>query len=554
MNLRAVAPQGSRFTCVDFTQQISQPKPPFSPPVQSTTPDVCNAGYTLLDDPEGGFFLAGLQDELWGQSSFASPGPLSEPTAELHGEVQAKAGAQGSAEAQGSADPKNTLPPVLNALHWMNERTRSTAHRLLKECPTIESAFVVMLSATNSGKRSSEERPRVAATLGLMARYREDSPERKTYACMCLINLRCERSLGSIVKYYQGLAAALPDDDIPDELAPYKNVVISRARHAIAYIRAHDFPAPQETQEPSVADPQADKALQVRKAMDEIEEKLNAYESRPTTVAQVTFRHLTQQVEVLVQTLKEKAQGAQGAQAALKRKHKTVIAEGERGAKVMAQTLCDDEPRGQARKQPRLTSQCSNRPMTDRDGHLSHSLVSQPFRHSHFFISAPPTRKSSTVDVVQPAPQSLQTPAPSRWGPASFAGHLKVLAMQNLNPPVQQAIDVIAACANRQDLPRALTSLSPAGFSGLLSLMATFNEAAAGELALYAAVSCIEINEPFPERLVMVVVSALPLVKALPDDVTGTLTLAYQTFHQPSAELKGAMQALFDRLMHGPRK
>lgn len=158
-----------------------------------------------------------------------------------------------------------------------------------------------------------------------------------------------------------------------------------------------------------------------------------------------------------------------------------------------------------------------------------------------------------TANPVMSAPLRVQPQAPTGWGPASFARNLQMLAMQNLTPSVHQALDAIAKCERRIDLLITLKNLSPEAFSGLMELVCYFNKDAAGELAVYAAISHIEMNEPFPEQHLQSVLDALPLVKALPDDVAFTLMLAKQTSHQ-SPPLQEAMQTLFNTLMHGPRK
>ena len=138
--------------------------------------------------------------------------------------------------------PSNdTLPPVLRALHHINEKQKSQAHRQLKQCTTIEQALVEMLAASNSGTHCHGPAPmRVGSVLGLVARLPLNSRVRETFACMCLVRMRMERSAMGVANRYIDLANTLPRQFPADELGPYQQVLIACGRLAIQQIRDED--------------------------------------------------------------------------------------------------------------------------------------------------------------------------------------------------------------------------------------------------------------------------------------------------------------------------
>lgn len=207
--------------------------------------------------------------------------------------------------------PSNdTLPPVLRALHHINEKQKSQAHRQLKQCTTIEQALVEMLAASNSGTHCHGPAPmRVGSVLGLVARLPLNSRVRETFACMCLARMRMERSAMGVANRYIDLANTLPRQFPADELGPYQQVLIACGRLAIQQIRDED--AEHFKKQPSEA----------LDALARIENRLNDYEAQPCVQPQVSIEELRRQVGV-----RYPQRGTPSA-SSLKRRHEQTVTE-----------------------------------------------------------------------------------------------------------------------------------------------------------------------------------------------------------------------------------
>jgi hypothetical protein len=154
-----------------------------------------------------------------------------------------------------------------------------------------------------------------------------------------------------------------------------------------------------------------------------------------------------------------------------------------------------------------------------------------------------------------PARQTIINHPLPPWGPAGY--FKQMLAMQNsgkflLTSQTINTIDALAACANRQQLVQAMSSISVDGFIEMLELTNTLNKEVAGEIALATTLYYMENGLRIPDFVIPHLAGALSLVKRLPDDVTFSFNLAMQAAQLPPA-LRDAMQSLFNDLMHQKR-
>ncbi len=407
--------------------------------------------------------------------------------------------------------PNRALPPVLKALHLISEKQKGQAHRQLKQCATVEQALVEMLAASNSGKRGNGPSPaRVVSVLGLLARLPLKSPVRGTFACLCLVRMRVERSAKGAAKRYIDLANALPPQFPTDELGPYQQVLIECGRQAIQQIRDEDVE--HFKQQPSEA----------LDALTRIESRLMEYQAQPCSPPQVSIEALRRQVGV-----RYPLRGTHSA-SSLKRRHERIVAETTPADAVDEADEENMSPTGEQRPLPAGVGRHAMRPMPPSPG-----------------LTAPGPMRSWGIP-----PQPVAT-----WGPARFAGELHAMVLRGsliVRQPVAQALQVFATCLNRQGLTRALPSIHDAqGFLDMLNLMLGLNPPAAGELALHTALNYIERGLVMPDAVATAVVGALSQVSAWPQDVPFSLTLMNQVGLQPPL-VREAVANLIDRLLHGP--
>ena len=400
--------------------------------------------------------------------------------------------------------PADTRPSVLRAISALPKKLRCEAHSKLAQCRTIEDALAEMLAARNSGKKySGNERLRVLSVLGLLGRLSLGTSDSQIFACMCLINMRAERNPRTPVLYAK-LAEALPPT-FPDELGPYKTVLIDACREAIKLIRGSD------TAHFGNYLPMALDALKL------LETKLQAYEREPTAHEQVSGDQLKRLSE-----LRYAKRASQSSANSLKRTHEETVHE----------TFTEHGGTNSSTEPPPLLS------------------LAPPTHHSH--LLTPPTQPSlphtSPGTLSGPRPQ----PSPPSWSPARYAAELQVLAQQGtllLLQPVAHTLAAFAACRDRQQLNQVMQSITLPGFLGMLGLMRSLNPGAAGEVALYTALYYVERTLLLPNGLAPVLSEALSDVKRLPDDVRFTFALGAQASQQPDP-LRTAIETLFDRLTH----
>lgn len=400
-----------------------------------------------------------------------------------------------------SVAPGDSIPQVLKDLHNIPERAKGTTHRLLKRCDNVEDALAEMVAAKNSGKGA-----RVVAMVGLLARLTLQSASRPTYACMCLVNMRMERSAKGTPASYERLAHALPPV-FPDELGPYKLALIRACRIAIAQVRS-DYLFP---------DKEKDQAV-VLAAMASIEAKLKTYEDQPTATLQVSLEQLQKHAAV-----RRASAQSQPSVSQLKRKHCETVRE---------TTSEKDDADGETPVPPPQAKKPA--PAGFHGGPLVPNLS-----HSGSAISTAPV-------LPHPRPQ---------WGPTNYIRELLTLMelqVLNTRPSVVRALEAFAACPDRKQLESVILSITKQGLLGMLSLMRSLNPPAAGDTALYIALCYIEqgpLTTMSPD-LACAITDALTHVKVWPKDVPFKLELMDQARQQP-LELQRALETLIDRLLRG---
>lgn len=484
-------------------------------------PGACPPGYQISGPPAGSRQEV-LSDPWWEEHLFDDCTELIDLEALSENE---------SSEAH-QPPAEDARPAVLQAVYGLGLKQRGTAHLRLKGCLTIEDALAEMLSGANSGKRSDNpQRPRVSSFLGLLKRLTPRTPQAQTYACMCLVNMRGERSNPGLAANYVRLAQELPEHALPAELGPYKNLLIAQARGGIAAIKV-DFPL-------------GDKDAQtVHAAMGVIEARLKAYERQATVDAQVSYGELEKI------SLARRAQHDQNWRAdrrsGLKRLHEDSVTSAQDEAQE------SHTPPTRTTKKPTVAVTATGlgsleRPQPPRLPTVS--LAQQPPVYLGLSAFPPPTVSPQAVPkpaAVRQVPPLL----PSGWGPAAYAGRLQTLAMNgqlNVLQPVANTLALLASCASRQDLPRAIANakMTQDGFLGTLALMRTLNPTAACEFALYTVLSYVEQGASMPQPIADAVLAALPEVKAIPRDVKFNL----QAILRQPPDVRDALEALIDRLL-----
>lgn len=447
--------------------------------------------------------------------------------------------------AHGEGTITATKPSVLQALSNLPAHPKKNAARgAMAKCVTIEDALVTLLTASNSARQSKLRTPTL---VGLLKLLRVGGHEAQTYACMLLVNPRMDRSYKGTIPLYVMLAESLPTS-LPDELGPYRTAIVTKARDALWKIKA-DFPG----------SAQGD----LQSAIKTIEDRLHDYERQLLHHAQVPTEQLQRKADEMRVSSME----------SMKRRHESLV-------RSNAQT--DDSS---ATKERRLDNALATGPVSTHlvpplnrptAGPLSHlqPIPQQipPPQLQPISQQIPPSHQQPIMQSLQqvltrtPSIHSLQVPSmPARqtiinhplppWGPAGY--FKQMLAMQNsgkflLTSQTINTIDALAACANRQQLVQAMSSISVDGFIEMLELTNTLNKEVAGEIALATTLYYMENGLRIPDFVIPHLAGALSLVKRLPDDVTFSFNLAMQAAQLPPA-LRDAMQSLFNDLMHQKR-
>lgn len=418
-------------------------------------------------------------------------------------------------------------------------RQRHIAHEALKRANSIEDALATMLVALAGG--GGNVKLRVTSVLGLMKHFKEDSPERQTYACLCLIKCRMERGLKTALATYESFAHALPDR-LPDELAAYRDAIVEGARQSLASILTDFLEAP-------ASQPR------IQGAIDTIKRKLTNYERQFAGTEQVPMADLQAKAMLKADELKKANTSAK-----LKRTHEDTVSR-----------TTDNMPPTRQYRQPDQASHRLEQPSAP-DGINKPSLLLPPIAVQqrglevaptrptmpHFapplrYLGAIPVTHSGSNAIAQPVPLTV-APRQGRWQPLdclarlhnlASAGHLKV------SRDVTDAIGALAACADRHGLTNVLRNTTEQALAQSLALVRQFSEAVAGELALDIALCAMENGLGMTDELVSALAGALPFLKRLPDDVRFTFALAHQAAQLPPL-LAAAMERCFNALMHAP--
>lgn len=422
-------------------------------------------------------------------------------------------------------------PAVLTAMDSLREKEKGSAHRLMKQCETLEDAMVLIGSASNSGAKGA---PRISSMVGLFRRLRDAKmhDESKVFACMCLANFRMERAGRMTVGYYEELAAALPAT-LPPELHAYRDLLVERATAAIRMIRGDGF------------DPTSHDGRRVHQALDTIQQRLGQYKAQAISATQAfSVKRFT---ELAGQKYQQFVAGK------LKRTHKASVTNAvptsinEYGAGV------DDG----------TSSGTNKRARTLPTGQLPTPWVETGINIPFLTGEPQPPRAIARTEpqIMQPGVRPMpgnpvqqlgrQPPAPT-WAPAAYMGQMLDMAhggMLKLTPQAYAAIGAFAACTNRQDLSYAIKhSITLHGLLETLALMRQLNADAAAEFAFAVTLDYMPNPQALPGELVPMLADALVHVKRLPDDVTFTFDLAIQASGLPQV-LSEAMLKLFDALL-----
>lgn len=401
--------------------------------------------------------------------------------------------------------------PVLRAAAALVPQ--GTTYGNLAQCKTIEDGLVEILAAGIGGKRL-----RVGQLLLILEHMvTSQEGETGTFACMCLINMRADRSATSVGRRYILLADALPRC-VPTEMLPYVQAIVERCRDNIVLIRNRDLPNFNQG------------AGEVSDALTRIEDRLSDYVQQAAGHDQISLKFLQDKATQLRSTNKPRRRATNNATSGspprqLKRRHSEIVRQttqqGDDSAAVAAQN----------------------------------DSISLP----HFTPMPPmPTTQPENPSSLQPTlyvnlPRMFEAPPPPAWGPAGYAAELlsrRPFATHPYADAIGHTLQLLAVCPHRHALASVMEQLSVEGFVSTLNVMRQEQPQKAAQLAFYLTLHYIEYGLHMHEAALSAVVSALPQLGAWPRDVRFTFTLMDQLKLQPQS-LRDAMENLINRLLQG---